>query len=274
MRKALESKLQDGLGLTAAESVSSTLPLNLSDSYCLVSKAEIKKLKDDVKSSTSTPPMAIQPSVTSIGRSLLSGRARTGPKMKLNNLRTKICVGLSSSSAAAAANAAVFNIDPSVSSEYASFTNLYDEIIVHGGEFDFRLSSTGGAPTFTTGALAYDPTDTSTYGSVEGVLVGSQKYGPFMALSSTGVAGVLFDPEPVNQTGFWKLKFRCPTGGSKIASATAADQEIVTGMWASCNGSVNPKWGFIKAYVAAAGATVVLTISGYLTMDCEFRSRT
>jgi hypothetical protein len=209
-------------------------------------------------------------------RAILSG-AKGGAKggsRKLETIRTRLVATGNVSAAANTAVTAVVNVDPTASSEFTSFAALFDEVKVHGGSFHFRVASAGGSPSYTDLAVAYDPMDSTVYGSVSGILVADQHIGPLIALASTGVTASIFDPEPVNKTGFWTLKFRCPEQGQKVASATAADQEITTGLWSSTNLSLTPKYGFIKPYVPAAGASVVIAIYYYLVMDVSFRSRT
>jgi len=239
------------------------------------SSAPLKAEEKDKKSQDKVPVPIRQTLLHN--RALMSSGAKGGSKIsphKIEVIRTRISITGSVTGAAAAALAPVVNVDPTASSEFASFAQLFDECKVHGGTLYFRIASSGGSPSYTDLALAYDPLDSTVYASVAGILVADQKVGPLVALSSTGVAGIILDPEPVNKTGFWTLKFVCPEAAQKVASGTAADQEVVTGLWCSTNQSLTPKYGFIKGYVTAGGASVVLSLYYYLVMDISFRSRT
>jgi len=202
---------------------------------------------------------------------LLANRSGGKGKTGLTHLRTRLVISGSVASAANTALTGVINIDPSGSSEWASFQALFDEVKVRGGVMHFHCATAGGSPSDIDCAIAYDPLNGGAYGSVAAVLVADQHLlfrGTVPALTT-----IIESPQPYNKTGFWSFKFKCPNGASKIASATAADVEVCTGEWADTNNSATPKYGFIKSYGSSGGASVVFALYYYIVLDVEFRSR-
>jgi hypothetical protein len=195
---------------------------------------------------------------------------RVGGKGKLNAIKTCVIISTHNTSAANTANTAVINVDPTASAEFASIQQLFDEMIVDRCQVWWRVTN-GGAPTvlFPDAILAYDPMDPSVYGTFDGALIASQSTGPH-AVNVLAIGS----PLPVTKTGWWNWAFKCPTGASKVASATAADQEIVTGQWTSTNTAVTPKYGFIKPYISALGGTGTSILDVHVKLHMRFRSRT
>jgi len=201
---------------------------------------------------------------------LLSNRSG-GRGKGLTHLRTRLVISGSVQSAANTALTSVINIDPSGSSEWANFQAIFDEVKVRGGVMHFHCATAGGSPSDADFAIAYDPMNAGVYGNIAAVLVADQH----MLLRGTvpALTTIIESPAPQTKTGFWTFKFKCPKGASKVASNTAADVEVCTGEWADTNNSVTPKYGFIKPYTPAAGASIVFAIYYYIILDTEFRSR-
>jgi len=205
-------------------------------------------------------------------RSLLRNRMG-GKGGRLQNVRTTLAFVGSQSSAANTALQFVQNVDPSTSAEFASFASLFDECKVHGGVIRLDVGTSGGTPTFTDLAMAYDPVDPSVYTNISAVLVASHHIGPLKLEASTAVGAQLNGPAPVDKSGYWSLKFKCPNGPQVSGTNSAAANEVVTGMWAS-TAQTPMFFGFMKGYVPGAGTSVVVTTYYYLILDIEFRSRT
>jgi len=198
---------------------------------------------------------------------------RGAGRPKLNFVRTKLAISGSSSSSANTGLALVINVDPSASSEFTNFQALFDEVKVTGGQFHYDFASSGGSPSFTDAAIAYDPIDLSAYATTVGVLVASQCGGIIRLHSATGTAALLEASQSVTRKGFYDFHFKCPDGPQLVATNSAAANQVVTGEWSATN-QTPMQYGFIKGYVTAAGSSVVTTIYYYLIMDVMFRSRT
>lgn len=202
-------------------------------------------------------------------------------KPKLNNLRTKMAVGSSISSASGGALSTVINVRPSALSEFASFQALFDEFKVHGGVLHFNTFLVGAGTAAIVGlddvAIAYDPVDNSAFATVAGVLVSSQHIGP---LNTSGVSDAsatsasvvrTIAPVPHTKHGFWQFPFRCPKSPQFVPNNS---QQVMTGEWSATNiSNTQSDYGYLKPYVAGAGSTTS-TLNYYLVMDVEFRSRT
>jgi len=189
---------------------------------------------------------------------------------KLSLLKTKLAWTVGLTAAANTAVTQVAPIDPSLSSEWSSFQQLFDEVKVTGGVMHYHLQTAGGAPTDIDFAVAYDPLNSGVYTSVVGVLVADQCQLKRMNNNQTTT---VVGPITTTESGFWHFPFKCPNGASKIASNAAVDVEVCTGEWADTTNSVSPKFGYIKPYVAAAGSSIVVNISCYIVVDVMFRSR-
>jgi hypothetical protein len=223
----------------------------------------VEKDNKDIKS------VVVPPTTLFAARRMGAGNGARG-KGHITSVRTRLAVSGSVSSAAAGALSTVITVDPSGSTEWASFQNLFDEVKVHGGVLHWHIGTTGGTPTDSDYAIAYDPTNGGAYTSVVGVLVTDQCQ---LTRAITQNAGTLVGPNTNTKSGFWTFKFKCPEGSSKVASNVLVDAEVCTGLWADTTNSVTPKYGFIKPYAAGAGGSVVQSMYYYLVMDVEFRSR-
>lgn len=226
----------------------------LTEKYVKVDQKEVSEKED--------PPVSKS--------KLLSGRARLG-RSKLSVIKTRLAISGSVSSSAATALSTVINVDPSSSAEWTNFQQLFDEVKVYGGVLHFHVLTAGGTPIEQEFALAYDPTNGGAYTSVAGVLVADQSVLKRATVSSAAAA--LDAPQPVNNSGFWEFRFKCPEAPQKVASNVLVDAEVCTGLWADVTNSVTPKYGYIKPYAPSAGASVVFSIYYYLVLDCAFRSR-
>lgn len=191
-------------------------------------------------------------------------------KGKLSLIKTRIAWSASLTSSSNTALTTVAPIDPSLSSEWTNFQALFDECKITGGSMHYHLSTAGGAPTDIDFAIAYDPTNGGVYTGIVGVLVADQfQLKRVNNAQTTTVVG----PQTFTESGFWTFKFKCPNAPQKIASNAAVDQEVCTGLWADTTNSVSPKYGYVKPYIAAAGTSIVTSLSCYFVVDIMFRSR-
>jgi len=230
----------------------------------------------DVKKDVKTQPPAVKTDHPDL-RSLLHAMGG-GKRPKLNNLRTKISVSGTLNGSSGTAITTVINVRPAAYSEFASFAALFDEFKVHGGMLHFNIWATGqnAVVVGNDAAFGYDPVDNGVYASVAGVLVSSQHIGPIQALSvtdssvpSTGARTAA--PSATSKHGFWGFPFKCPKQPQFVPNNS---QQVMTGEWCDTNISSSlGDYGYLKPYVTSAGSTTA-TVSYYLVLDIEFRSRT
>lgn len=224
------------------------------------------------------PGPLIHPSMKKILSTMMKVGKGGKAKPRLNNLRTKMVVSGAAASSSGSPYTSVINVRPAALSEFTSFANLFDEFKVHGGVLHFSVWATGQADLVVAneGAIGYDPVDNAVYASVAGVLVASQKFGPFQMAgvtdaSLTITASRTCAPVPHTKTGFWSFKFKCPKGSQQVPNNS---QQVQTGNWCDTNiGSTLGDYGYLKPYISGAGSTVT-SLEWYLEMDVEFRSRT
>jgi hypothetical protein len=231
----------------------------------------INKLTNEVqkeKTKEEDPPVVSHPVLKSLLHNRMGGKGG-----RLQNVRTTLVFVGSQSSSSNTALQFVQNVDPSTSSEFAAFAGLFDECKVHGGVMHIDVATSGGTPTFTDVAMAYDPVDLGVYTNVSAVLVASHHMGPMKLEATTAVGTTLNGPSPVDKSGYWNFKFKCPNQPQVVPTNSAAANEVVTGMWASTQ-QTPMMFGFLKGYVPGAGSSVVTTVYYYLKLDIEFRSRT
>lgn len=152
-----------------------------------------------------TPP--VHPSTLFSGRKMGSGKGSV--KGRVTSVRTRLALSGSVSSAAAGALSTVINVDPSGSSEWSSFQALYDEVKVHGGVLHWHVGSTGGTPTDSDFAIAYDPTNGGAYTGVAGVLVADQH---MLTRAVTQNSATLVGPNTNTRTGFGVSGLNVPKG--------------------------------------------------------------
>jgi hypothetical protein len=193
------------------------------------------------------------------------GRKGAGREMKFN-----LVSSYSSTSGAAAAQAPLVPIRPGAATEWATISPLFDEVIVDAVTVHMRSYLT--SPAQTAGcdwAVAYDPSNTGVYVSVNGVLEAEQHFGPAALAGAPGCTGITAFPSAVTKTGFYKWKVKMPKGphvhDPNVLSV------ISTGEWSST--SVNTStYGNLKFYVEApqAGASAM---TGHMVLHCRFRVR-
>jgi len=162
--------------------------------------------------------------------------------------------------------APVISLLPNASSvtEATQFAALFDEARCTGVSVHTRAE---GIQANGAWAFAFDPVNAGAYSSTVGILVASQKMGPFAYVSSTATSlGIV----PVNATGYIKKYFKTlpslPTNG-----ASSADENVGNG-WFACS-DTGALVGFVKfACDAFSGAT--LTLDTFIVYHMEYRSRT
>jgi hypothetical protein len=116
-------------------------------------------------------------------------------------------------------------------------------------------------------ALAFDPGNAAAYPSVVGIMVTSQKIGPFSCNSGgTAISGTYSVSKSGYQVGHFKTRPMMPTAGSSPAS------ELVGGNWfATSDTSVIA--GYLKPY-ADSIAGVAQVVDMFIVYHMEYRNRT
>jgi len=153
------------------------------------------------------------------------------------------------------------------STEFTYFVQLWDEVIVDGGEYSLAVSI---ATNYTTnngavrGVVCFDPLDSSSLASLSNGMQHSQHIqilNPIVASNSSML--------PMNKDGIIHFKWRTPSGSAR----TTANVNIFGHEWSSTadGGDI---YGYLKHYIPSAGATGVLNLYFTWTLRCRFRCRT
>lgn len=157
--------------------------------------------------------------------------------------------------------------------EFSSFSALFDEVKVLGGELVFLINTktlqTGGTNAPTLAGVCYDPLNNSALAAVE-VLGTHQQHllvRPPQMINDASDAGRSV-PIPHTPSGFHHFKFKCPNGTQRTAAAT----DSVTGQWADTV-ATTADWGYLKFFVEAPGTAGQYEIRYLLRLKCAFRCR-
>lgn len=176
------------------------------------------------------------------------------------------------SSGAAAAQAPMFNIRPSLSSEFANLTALYDVYKVHSVKalYHVVITSSTTASTNMDVVAMYDAADNiNALASVISAM--SAKHHKLVVFNAypNGSAGIAF-PSCVSKDGYFTFNFPVPQEPISLA-INSGTSTIVTGTWVPTT-VTTVDFGAIKMYVQApaAGVTTVDMIYG---MSVTFKDR-
>ncbi len=232
------------------------------DGYVVVKKETVSGTQPDtivsgldVKSSDSK---SLQP------LRLLRQPARSaGSRLKgIGTLKTWLWYSTSATSSTTTAQAPVFRLRPSDSSEFADLANIFDELRVVRAKAHFAVSGSA-ASNFWDVAMAYDPVNAGVYSSVTACLSAQHHVGPLRAPGGNS------SPGSYTPSGLWIFpEFQLPKGpqGTDFVSSSVA-----TGQWQD-TGVTAVDYGYFKGYVTApSGGTSTCTI--YIGLLCELRCR-
>ncbi len=187
-------------------------------------------------------------------------------------VKTKLAWSATISSSANTILNSAISIDLLQSSEFASWSALYDLVKCVGGTIFWSVDSTGGTPTDTFAILTYDPDDPSSYNATKDAMIAAQNTGPMRVAISSSTS--LTSPQPVDKRGMWTFRWKCPPMPQKISDNSSSSLSNNTGMWTSTNIGSVIKYGYIKPVVEAAGTSVVTSLHYFILVDVEFKSRT
>ncbi len=190
-------------------------------------------------------------------------RGRVG---KVREMRTTLAVAYSVSSSANTAYTTVLGLTPTGSSEWSSFSGIWDEFKVEGVHQKYAVSATGvaGALAPALAVFAYDPGNTTALGSVADGCVFRQHA---LTLATGASAGNSPAGLGANPSGLFDFRIK-PPGGTLLDSATATN---VVGSWSLT--SSTDTCGYLKPYIQALGSGVSAVVAGILYFDVRFRTR-
>lgn len=242
-------------------------PIRRADPFALLDKHGVpvdeKSRPVDEKSKPaagkSPPPVRL----SSILR-LAVGRGARGLQQANYDLASRYTI----TSGAGSALNTVAGIVPSLSSEFSSLAQLYDEMKVNSVTVQFSVQSSGTVVnTQTYGVLVYDPVDAGVYSSVAAASVAYRRV-VFAVRAPTTVA--LVTPDSTTNFGSHVLQARVP-GGESARSVTSGSL-LFSGEWSDTLDTA--VYGYLKPYVEALGGTAVTQLSGIIMYHCSFRCRT
>ncbi len=166
---------------------------------------------------------------------------------------------VTATSAAATAQAPVFQLFISNSAEAADAVDMFDEFKVVKGKFIYNVSGSTSSNGYDI-AVAYDPANAGAFSSIAAAL-------PSKYHKLTGTSGSFIQPIPYHSDAHWTFNFTMPKGSFSDTGGASA-----TGDWTDCANSASADYGFIKCYLEApsAGTSQIIGHVGLLT---EFRMR-
>jgi len=186
---------------------------------------------------------------------------------KAREIKTILNFTQSASTAAATDYVGVINVNPSASTEYASFAALWDELIVDSGRLEFTITPT---TTFTSNngaaraVVCFDPIDSTALGSISN---GLQHQQHLHFCTSTAIYQQF--PLPMNHNGIWRFDWRTPRGNAR----TTGNAGTFGHEW-SATGDTNDFYGYLKWFIPTGGAAGIWSIYYTWTLNCRFRCRT
>jgi len=183
--------------------------------------------------------------------------------MKMPEVRTKLVIASSNASAANTALTTVIGLEPATSSEFTSFSALWQECKVHGGDFHYFITSSASAPPSFT-VVAFDPLSATALGSVAAGVEAAQH--DLRVCFNDAVTTV--SPAPVNGRGHYSFRCENLKGVGRSSGSTTTYQ----GEWSATADGADT-YGFLKVYVPALGGAVTSTLNWILVLDISFRSR-
>jgi hypothetical protein len=176
-------------------------------------------------------------------------------------VRMTLWYGGSSASAAATAQFPVHGIRPSLSVEFTSLAQLFDEYKAHSVHYKFRIGISAASQGIDA-AVGYDPGESGAYGTVIAVL-------PAVIHKQIAVPASFSTPTSLQKDGLWELQFTLPKG---VTADPTAIGPVNTGAWTP-TGLTTVDYGYMKWFVDPASAAVFTTIYYFIGVDTEFRMR-
>lgn len=175
-------------------------------------------------------------------------------------------------SGAGAALATVYNCDPVLATEFASFAALFDEARLIATHADWFLTSTGSISTVLPLAiLVHDPATATALASVAAAYAHTKRAGPI----SPSLAGGSAQSAPLQVTnhGCVKLSSGMLMKGAVTQNGSGTLQVFpIQGDWFPTN-STAAITSFFKIYVEALGGTATSSSRLIQTFELEFRAR-
>jgi hypothetical protein len=170
-------------------------------------------------------------------------------------------------SSANTAYTTVVSLNPAMSSEFAGLAALYDEMICDGGHFDFIAHTTAVISAGNLwGAIGMDPVNYGVYTSVSNACDTTQ-HTLFPIIVNLGPS-VVQPIGPLRHRFAWTLP-----KGKPARSSGGSNDAVFSGEW-SATSDASDTYGFLKPYLEAGATGVITNVSGFVFLNCRFRSRT
>jgi hypothetical protein len=251
----------------------------IGDEYILVKKSKSIPIPEKNESKLAIPNLCRSP-VMEVGnprklnallRSAMSsfGTSRAnGPQ-----IRAILYSKTSVTSGAGAAIAGFFGLTPSASAEFAKYTDLYDEVKVHGVKIHINgVQSAISVNPATAWSVGYDPTYGTVPTSVESVRESSQ------AIWGIQIQNALLSGlNSVTTVGYSRPRgveiLECKMPTSPVFTDPAVATLNFPGAWTAAADTADTV-GYLRYYFTAPGGTNVTVMSLLLEYDCSFRIRT
>jgi len=260
--------------VTRSKLSASGLTTDDSETYVLV-KREKKSIVQETPANT---PNNSSPgegdSKSSIKMSAVS-RGRIGAAMLNRNkmsdpIRAKIVGTVSITSGSNAFNQGVMSLSPVGQQDFAAFAGVFDEARVTRVDFDVAMNQSPGSSNPVPGgwAVAWDPSNIGTYGSVPDALTAEYHVGP-LALPTNSNNAV---PQSETKSGFHH--FSAPVKPQRLTGDGSISGDVGGGWFATGTSSANAIVGYVKCTIPALGSSTTSTFYGFVTYTCEFRNRT
>jgi len=223
-------------------------------------------LKDDIKLSIKAPPS-------------LSHALGTGRGLRLNPVLTNVAYRGGFSTVAGSSYATTIGVNPNLSSEWSSWTALYDECKVASATlyYSIAMAMNKQAPSDATAimGLCYDPLNSGNLTTVATAAVHSQSqlYNlQQLNMYQTGsqIAYPAQSHGPMNSygLGFNRFHMKMPRG----ASSSTNNVNVKTGQWFSTQDTATTS-GYIKFFIENAATDIFYSVQYMLIFRVDLRSR-
>jgi hypothetical protein len=184
-----------------------------------------------------------------------------------DGMRVNLCYRYNFASSANTAYNTVHSVAPANSGEFAGFAALFDEMIVDGGHIQFMVFAGGTVPAGNLwGGLSFDPVNFGVY-TATAQIGHARQHILYPIVASLGPS-IVTPLGPLMHKMAWKVPKGPPARISGSSNTTNFSNE-----W-SATSDANDSYGFLKPYMEAGPTTVTTNLSGFVTLQCRFRSRT
>jgi hypothetical protein len=191
-------------------------------------------------------------------RGIATGRQNSNRPIRLES-------GYSGTSNSSANTALQINaaVSPASTDDWAAMAGLFDEVRVMGGYVKWVVTCNADSvrpDANIAGVCAFDPTTATSLATLGEGLVARYHHAFVLPGKNAG-------PTPTSRDGFHTMKWRNPHVAVRNTTSTALTQG-----WMSTSDGADI-FGYVKFLLAAAGSSNITSITYYIVLDMEFRSR-